>query len=146
MVFTQGGYDLSINNSTAIDVLNPVVWDTQGDPPVYGAFALEDSLAEHVINATRALTNNLNYATARDIFANTTMTGYNTNSWIFGIMGYTSLSSSNYPYGTYGPRQGAGTLICSNYAITAWHMMLTACTRGKPACRRCYGCRSQCFS
>ena len=98
----------------------------------------EVSLQDSVISATAAL------AAAHDAPVSTTdmrdaklytdtgspnyyVTGYNTDCWIYGIYGYTSLSMSNTSsVGDW--YQGGGTLITPRFAVTADHMGATSGT------------------
>lgn len=116
----MGGNDLSISASTAIDVLNPVVWDTQGDPTVYGTFTVKQSLWDHIVKGTQALTTQRNANNwvpqvdnwGREIF------GYGTNinpwSWVYNIQGFNGMG--------YRTSDGVGcALVTDRHAIAAWH-------------------------
>lgn len=97
----MGGNELSIANSTAIDVTTPVAWETQGDPPVSGNFTNKQSLSNVMSSATLALSvahqPDYSLETWRlfNVDGNGFPISYNPSCWIYGLQRYTSLSPSN---------------------------------------------------
>ena len=115
---------VAIQNCSESNVDTPI--STSGCAYSTGSFSSGcggASLLDHVVDATKARATGHSPSTDEFLFTNNTFTNYNTNCWIYGIHGFTSLSPSNYIANCsecvwY---QGAGTLITNHYAIAASH-------------------------
>lgn len=112
---------LSIRNSSAVGVDNPVVMDP-GSGTLSGAFSFPASLSNDIITEAVGLAN-----TGNEVFANDMRTEYNKNCILYGVKGLSSCSTANSPAPIW--NQGAGTLISPSHALTVGHMAPNATDR-----------------